>query len=456
MNKCSNCGAEFEGNFCPECGSPSDAPKTCPHCGAPLKPNAKFCSNCGHRFLQQDALAATVAQPAQPAPKAATGIRWQQNDILHKILLYAPLVIFVLWAVLMFAFMAAPVMSDELFDENVNVYGLFNEENTGGVDELEALVPAAAALVAVSAIAVLYAGWLALVYDGKKLTRLIGQWASILFYVIVIICTSVIAVKFNAFFDDLDDVKGPFVGITVAFTVVFMVLHIGALVACKLLSVGTLTAKERAEIRENFQNWLAKCRYYRMRRKALAPRFKSERFMTCSRIEGGMCVAIVVFFALGLVIYWVKNFFGSFSAEAKPTLINVATGFLTILMTFIAVLTCVAVYRQRWPKSIILSSIMIPFCPFVSFMYLLAVSTNKTKMDALNMIGCFVVYLIAFICSIVNLRMQVVDQRKAFGRYYREYDEQAAAEGNEIAQMLLQQSHPKKAKDDHSSQNDPK
>ena len=44
--KCSNCGMEFEGNFCPECGTP--AQKTvikCPNCGTEFKGN--FCPQCG-------------------------------------------------------------------------------------------------------------------------------------------------------------------------------------------------------------------------------------------------------------------------------------------------------------------------------------------------------------------------------------------------------------------------
>ena len=44
--KCANCGKEFEGNFCPQCGTP--AQKTvikCPNCGTEFKGN--FCPQCG-------------------------------------------------------------------------------------------------------------------------------------------------------------------------------------------------------------------------------------------------------------------------------------------------------------------------------------------------------------------------------------------------------------------------
>ncbi len=50
---CSNCGKEFEGNFCPFCGAP--APKElretkCPDCGHLRGEGELFCSMCGRKF----------------------------------------------------------------------------------------------------------------------------------------------------------------------------------------------------------------------------------------------------------------------------------------------------------------------------------------------------------------------------------------------------------------------
>lgn len=50
MHKCNNCGHEFEGNFCPNCGASADKVKICPNCGAQLADNAKFCNECGYSF----------------------------------------------------------------------------------------------------------------------------------------------------------------------------------------------------------------------------------------------------------------------------------------------------------------------------------------------------------------------------------------------------------------------
>ena len=49
--KCEKCGTEFEGNFCPNCGTPSEAGKNiCPKCGQVRSGTDRFCKNCGYDF----------------------------------------------------------------------------------------------------------------------------------------------------------------------------------------------------------------------------------------------------------------------------------------------------------------------------------------------------------------------------------------------------------------------
>ncbi len=70
MNKCSNCGTEFEGGFCPECGTKTATPSFCPQCGAPMKDGTSFCSKCGYNpATGAPSQAAAQAQ----APVTATG-----------------------------------------------------------------------------------------------------------------------------------------------------------------------------------------------------------------------------------------------------------------------------------------------------------------------------------------------------------------------------------------------
>lgn len=50
MNKCANCGHEFEGKFCPECGAKFVDKDACPKCGAVSDGKAAFCGECGARL----------------------------------------------------------------------------------------------------------------------------------------------------------------------------------------------------------------------------------------------------------------------------------------------------------------------------------------------------------------------------------------------------------------------
>ena len=50
MHKCLKCGQQFDGKFCPECGTKWIDPEACPKCGAHHEPNAKFCQECGARL----------------------------------------------------------------------------------------------------------------------------------------------------------------------------------------------------------------------------------------------------------------------------------------------------------------------------------------------------------------------------------------------------------------------
>ncbi len=47
MKKCSNCGEEFEGNCCPNCGTWTEESRICPKCGNKLNAGANFCNYCG-------------------------------------------------------------------------------------------------------------------------------------------------------------------------------------------------------------------------------------------------------------------------------------------------------------------------------------------------------------------------------------------------------------------------
>ena len=50
MKKCSNCGEEFEGNCCPNCGTWTEESRICPKCGNKQNAGANFCNYCGFSF----------------------------------------------------------------------------------------------------------------------------------------------------------------------------------------------------------------------------------------------------------------------------------------------------------------------------------------------------------------------------------------------------------------------
>ncbi len=49
MKKCSKCGKEFEGNYCPYCGTKAIY---CSNCGVPMEEGQKFCKQCGVRVSE--------------------------------------------------------------------------------------------------------------------------------------------------------------------------------------------------------------------------------------------------------------------------------------------------------------------------------------------------------------------------------------------------------------------
>ena len=69
--KCEKCGTEFEGNFCPNCGTPSEAGKNiCPRCGQARSGADRFCKNCGYDFHQSEKSLKTSAATAGGAAAA--------------------------------------------------------------------------------------------------------------------------------------------------------------------------------------------------------------------------------------------------------------------------------------------------------------------------------------------------------------------------------------------------
>ncbi len=62
MYQCKKCSQMYEGNFCPNCGTPRVEEKICPNCGAKAEMSSRFCSECG-QALDTDTEESIVCQP---------------------------------------------------------------------------------------------------------------------------------------------------------------------------------------------------------------------------------------------------------------------------------------------------------------------------------------------------------------------------------------------------------
>lgn len=84
MHKCTNCGLEFDGKFCPRCGAAAADSKTCPSCGAQLKGGVKFCPECGYSFT--DGKAAPAAHKGNGGAKAIGWIKAHLKVLIPSVL----------------------------------------------------------------------------------------------------------------------------------------------------------------------------------------------------------------------------------------------------------------------------------------------------------------------------------------------------------------------------------
>ena len=119
MNKCSKCGTEFEGKFCPECGARYTNLKTCPSCGEVSPDGAKFCRNCGYSFENE--------MPKCP-PRAERSPR-RSNKKVYLILSNLPPIIFLIYSLLIFGFLGASVFGG-FYDGVRYGYQIINSTST--------------------------------------------------------------------------------------------------------------------------------------------------------------------------------------------------------------------------------------------------------------------------------------------------------------------------------------
>lgn len=149
------CGTEFEGRFCPNCGTEWQEDKTCPQCGTQLAGNAKFCNNCGYGFLRPEHPAeeekSSVRESITPADPKPVFSRSRHSSLMYaRVCYYLPAILFALFAVLNFLFFLAPVAvmpGGELLGETIPSESYGNVYQIASATEFESIMQCSVALI---------------------------------------------------------------------------------------------------------------------------------------------------------------------------------------------------------------------------------------------------------------------------------------------------------------------
>lgn len=122
---CKKCGAKFEGNFCPKCGTPAEKELTvCPKCGQERGAGDRYCPKCGYDFARSDrkesvSFGAKAAEAVKKVPKKA----WAA--IAAIVLVVIAIIVFV--SVLSNKFRIGVVEKIEIGDSRESVIELLGE-----------------------------------------------------------------------------------------------------------------------------------------------------------------------------------------------------------------------------------------------------------------------------------------------------------------------------------------
>ena len=211
MNKCSKCGTEFEGKFCPECGTAASVKSVCPLCGSELKEGVKYCTNCG----------CNLAERPQPAQDVQTVVVLEWRNLLR----YLPLVLFALWAILLWAFFASTIVDgDGFFVDRVNLYQMFKDDMMVDLYSSGRALIVFAAISDAYLIALIFAYW-----KGSRRVCNIFLYASYALYLAVIISAGVLSSDCKTFTEGVEEMYGSLPAVVISLTAVFAFLQAAAI-----------------------------------------------------------------------------------------------------------------------------------------------------------------------------------------------------------------------------------
>lgn len=275
MTKCSKCGTEFEGKFCPECGNRAHGQKTCPECGATIGESAKFCNECGYSFESGKAIiiekpSVKPARVEKQRPRFASGAVRKTYTVLG----YVAVVWFVLFAAMALGFCSAPIaLVNSIFGGAAESLGNAYSQYDGillHLPELKSEINAIVVIVALQAVTAVIAVFLRFFPRTRDVEIMhlripmhaFAAYISVAFYIMLMIVSAVITERITA----LDEGAGLLIvgagpKLLLAFSIVSVVFAVGAGTARVLIgkSYPELPSEESADRAE--------------RRKKYAPKF---------------------------------------------------------------------------------------------------------------------------------------------------------------------------------------
>ncbi|MBQ8356622.1 MAG: zinc ribbon domain-containing protein [Clostridia bacterium] len=216
MKKCLQCGTEYDGNFCPQCGAANQQGIHCPNCGALIGENAEFCANCGKKL--------------HTAPVEEVKIDPSTEKLLHK-LYFVPSLLFILFAVLLQIFYSMEVAKNAFVSKYGDSNLVMNVSWICQTDEYDSSMPLVFATVAI-ALAAALAVLLILKPLRSKSVTVMGKKHSLgsvisLLLPIAYLPYLIIGISLNSFVKDWEMLgykAGPAAPLIIVFSILFMLI----------------------------------------------------------------------------------------------------------------------------------------------------------------------------------------------------------------------------------------
>ncbi|MBD5087154.1 MAG: leucine-rich repeat protein, partial [Clostridiales bacterium] len=159
---CNKCGKEFDGKFCPNCGTPVEEQKNnvCPNCGHEKVADGKFCVNCGYNFEENKEYKVEntqIQESNKPSKKEMSVNIGSIKSVIAKVYRYFVACGMVLLGIMALLCLCAPTVIEEFLGMTENWASGFAAISNGDVPDT--IISASRMLLVVAIIGLLYGGY---------------------------------------------------------------------------------------------------------------------------------------------------------------------------------------------------------------------------------------------------------------------------------------------------------